>query len=640
MDLDRYRSLFLEESREHLRDAHRALRALCEGDTGEGLLLDLYRHAHSLKGMALTMGFEGLGKLAHATEDLLGRLRDQGAGAWDDRATLVEESLRCLDAMVDAIESGEAMDERRAEELTGRLLGQGINAPSGPMVTVRSETPAEPGGAGVPLWSIDLELEDEHRPATDRIVALVVGLGRLGRLRHVRPPRLSARTGRFSGRLVVTLASDASQERLEAHLRSLSGIRRVTIIREPGWSGTDPVGFVDPDWIRVRSDLLDATVERTLELLLEHGRQAGRVPSKPVSADHLRQTSFRLRELHRAARQLRLMPFFWITDRLEAAARDVAARRGKRVEVRIAGGDLQVDHGILERLQEPLLHMVRNAIDHGIERPDERRARGKDPRGTLRLAIEPVGNHIRIRVEDDGRGIDRRRLAQVAVERGVLGQVPEGGLSREQACALLTRPSFSTREQADELSGRGVGMDVVRRTVESLGGTIEVDSSEGRGTRFALFLPLTQALVQALVFRCQGELYAVAASFVERALDPRAQASNRDAATRGPRGLPSPVSDPLPENVQVLDFRDVIAAAEDTPNSGTGEAMLLLRHEERSVALRVDEIVGTREILVKPLGEPLRTLAIYSGAALLEDGTIAMVVNPLSVIARDASPAA
>src|SRR5690606_25533945 len=313
----------------------------------------------------------------------------------------------------------------------------------------------------------------------------------------------------------------------------------------------------------------------------------------------------------------RLIPLSGIFAGLPGAARQLAREHGKEVHCTVEGGDTGVDKSILPSLNDPLIHLVRNAIDHGIESPEEREAAGKPPVGMLRITARPDGDRLEVVLEDDGRGIDPDRVRQTAVERNVISAAEAAGMSRASAIDLIFHPGFSTRKQASEISGRGVGLDVVRRKVVSLGGTVTVQSELGKGTRFVLRLPQSVALMKVLLFRIDDDVFGLPAVDVEGVgrIDPDAVLEIAGVRTirYKDRFLPIVSLGPL-------------LALNGGPRGRRPQAVFVWQGNH-GVALVVDGFVGDREVAVKAPSAVLKGLRYVSGAAAMEDGRVALLLS-------------
>ena len=630
MDLSAYLDLFIAEAREHIAVASGLASKVDGRDAAETDLRELFRHVHSIKGMAASMGFEAMSSLAHDAESLMDLLRQGQIAPKPATRRVLSDALACLERMVDRAEAKQPVDDgERAplqESLRGLLHGTLDSEGRAPAV--------DPGGSARPVGTqeptapagcVKLALivrRDRAFPAVR--AAVVLGrLGKLGSLLRIDPPMAALRTGRFDGRLLVTLLSNLPLRTLAAKIAALEEVDSFTLVpTEAPPEREAPQG--SKATLRVKADRLDELIEEVLDLMTSIGRIDSGLAADRQGSPLAREAEAARRLARRAYDGLvdmRLVPFEVSTQRLRRTADEVSRKLGKPVTFEVVGDDVRIDRSLLERLIDPLVHMVRNAVDHGIESPDERRAANKPAAGQLRIAVERHASRLSIVVEDDGRGLDPRRLKQVAIERGLLTPLEAVRLADADALLLITHPGFSTAAVMSEVSGRGVGMDVVKHAVEATGGRLRIDARPGRGARFELALPATVALVQAYVVRASGVSFAVPLAALLR----MAPMDDHGTIWRDGRRFSSAGSEEIP----VWALCDVLGLPHVRPVGG----MALIAESARgtTVGIEVDEIVGRREIVVRPLPVPLSGLPGYSGAAVLDDGSIVLVLDPANL---------
>ncbi len=323
-------------------------------------------------------------------------------------------------------------------------------------------------------------------------------------------------------------------------------------------------------------------------------------------------------ELERRALALRTTPLARIVDPLPRVAREIAQRRGKRVEVEMQGSELELDRSILDRLSDPLVHLVRNAVDHGIEAPEQRRAAGKPEAGRITIAARRSKDSIRIAVRDDGGGIDLEAVRRRAVEAGLLLPDLAEDLPADQIAALVFRSGLSTATAVSEVSGRGVGMDAVRATIESLGGQVEIHSERGRGTETALRVPITAAVQRVLLLALRQQTVAIPIAKVERIVEVEESEIERS----GGEAFVLLDEEPVP----VLEMAEALALGRGEPDAALATLVLVELRGER-VALRLDRVVGQQQIFVKPVPPLLAGLRALSGLTLLGDGRPVFVLD-------------
>jgi two-component system chemotaxis sensor kinase CheA len=339
------------------------------------------------------------------------------------------------------------------------------------------------------------------------------------------------------------------------------------------------------------------------------------------------------RELQRLSMSMRMVPLKGLFQRLNRVTRDVAARTGKSVAFRTAGGDTEIDRSMVDALNDPLVHMVRNAVDHGLETVEERRAGGKSDQGTVTLSASHVGGNVVIELADDGRGLDRERIAAKAVERGLVSAAD--GLSDEEVHRLIFAPGFTTADAVTNVSGRGVGMDVVRHNIEALRGRIEIGSVPGQGTRFTLRLPLTLAISDGMLVRVGGERFIVPTLAIQLSFRP----TRAGLVTVAGTGEAVMLRDELLPLVRLHRAFAVSGAVEDPAQA----VVMVVGDGIHRAALLVDELLGQQQVVVKSLGSGIAHAPGISGGAILGDGRVGLILDVGSLLAvarRSVPPAA
>jgi two-component system, chemotaxis family, sensor kinase CheA len=376
--------------------------------------------------------------------------------------------------------------------------------------------------------------------------------------------------------------------------------------------------------VRVKTELLDTLINITGELTTSKNRLASisRALDVPALSSALNDLSRYLRELHTEVLKVRMTPFAAIADRFPRAVRDVAKKSGKEVSLKINGKEIELDRGILQELPDPLLHILRNAVDHGIESPAERCAAGKPALGAITIAVSREKDRVLVSVEDDGRGMDPQRIIAAAVAKGLLREEDGAHLAPEQAFLLTCLPGFSTASTVSDISGRGVGMDAVRATLRSLGGSLTIDSQLGQGSRVLLSLPTTISIIQALLVTCATLTVAIPVSKVLRTLDIR-----RDAiVSRGKRKLCRIGHNEIP-----LVALHRLLGIPFSPMKEPSIPAVVVEVRGRMVALVVDRFAGQQDVFVKPLGRPLNRIKGLFGSAIVGDGSVIFILDPATL---------
>jgi two-component system chemotaxis sensor kinase CheA len=542
MDMSSYRDLFVSESRNHLATFNELIVQLEDNVFDRAAIDEMFRHAHSLKGMAATMQFDAVTALAHRMEDLLGRVRNEEIAFCRALADLLLEGSDLLSGMVSAIENG-AGQQPDATGLIERLV---------------SFTPGSSQGTRPP----------EPPPADADPESMATGS----------PPS-------------------------KYHFRQSDSFKS----------------------IRVKTETLDRLVNITGELITTRHRLMDRARRHAGQAldEPLQQLSALLRELREEVFKSRMLPFADVAERFPRLVRDLARKQGKEVSLQIEGKEIELDRGILEAITESLVHLLRNAVGHGMESPDARIAAGKPPAGVVTLTVARDKDHVDITVADDGRGMDPVRLAQKAVEKKILTPAQAYNISRPAALKLVCVPGFSTAAQVSDVSGRGVGMDVVRNAVHVLGGTLAIESETGRGSRFILRLPISVSIIHALLVECGKLTLAFPVNTVSRTIELRRgdifEEDGRKVFALEGRHIPLKSLNRLLRQPLAQRTGPIVP----TVVSETGGAM---------AGLVTDRLLRQEEIFVKPLGAPLNRMKNLTGGTITGDGRIVFVVDASTLV--------
>ena len=570
----------------------------------------VFRGAHNIKSAAAMLGLTSAAEATHALESVLEAIREGERQV--DRAT-VTHLLGGVDAL--------------------RALIQGEPSPPAP-------AEARPAPASSPRRvRLALALDDRALARALDPLALLQVAGELGKVEEAKvdlsrlPDLRALEPERLYLAFELVLVTSASLDELRGALLFAEGSGTVELAELPAARAVEarelPEGCGATTLV-VPARRVDALVDLSAELLVassrvEHLRQEG-IPTRDGRMENAcREVQKLASRIQEAAMAIRLVPLEPTFVMLRRFIRETSARLGKEVEVVLEGGQTELDRSVAERLLDPLKHLARNALDHGIEPPGERLAAGKVARGRLLLAARQEQGQVVLAVEDDGRGVDPSRVRVAAGERGLL--VPGAELSEAEALRLIFQPGFSTAPQAGELSGRGVGLDVVRRNLVDLGGDLQVESQVGRGTGFTLRVPLTLAVLEGLVVGVDGERLVVPLDEVEQLLSLRAGQVARLPDGRVVLQLPDrtvPLVRPLAAGCTVELARRGIALV---TSSSAGR-----------VALQVDEVLSQEPVLLKPLHRELRMGGGLLGAAVLGDGRVALVLDLARLLGREMSP--
>ena len=643
MDLQRFHATFFEESREGLDAMEAGLLALESGQQDPEMINSVFRAAHSIKGGAGTFGFDAIAALTHVLETLLDELR-AGKRALEPAAVdAMLASVDVLRALLREAEHGQAADPQAVAEVKARLEAvlSGHAAAAAPVAAAKVDDTPEAWQIGfVPAPSLFMSGNDPLRIIRE--------------LEHLGSLQVAARLDRLPG--------FDQLDPLEAHLAwdlGLVGkVPRSKIEDTFAWVVDDceldirpaappslatsapveakpavvapaaPAAAAPPaaaaheaeTSIRVSVDKVDALINLVGELVItqamlkqvSHALDPAQAEQLLTGLDLLERNT---RDLQEAVIGVRMLPVDAVFRRFPRLVRDLSSRLGKHVRLRTIGEGTELDKGLIEKIADPLVHLVRNSIDHGLEMPDVRRDAGKDETGTITLAASHQGGHIVIEVSDDGRGLNREKILAKAQERGLA--VPDNPTD-SQVWDLIFQPGFSTADAVTDLSGRGVGMDVVRRNIQALGGEVQIESGLGTGTRTLIRLPLTLAILDGMTVAVAGETLILPLAYVLEALQPQPD----DIRSMAGEGRVLRVRG---EYLPILSLSEYYGYGQRAP--GSESLVVVVEGDGQKIALEVDELVGQQQVVVKNIENNYRRIGGVSGATILGDGRVALIVD-------------
>jgi len=633
MDLSQYAELFLAESREHLSACNQLL---LEWERQPAVLTPvsgLFRAVHTVKGMAATMGYARVTDLAHRMENLLDVQRRGARPATDE---LLQLLFRARDALERAVELSVVGRERELdvaaivadlEQAAARLAPARPGDREGPTPSA-APSPAEPEPEAAGRL-VQVTLRPEAPLKGGRAVLVLRRAQALGAVHSVTPPVTAFEADEFDGRFSFRLDATAAAEQIEAALKGAGDVAHVTVgdveagAAAPGDAGAVAAGAGGGGGgpsrhIRVDLRRLDGLMDLIGELITVRGRlnQLAAERRDPAVDDVAIQVSRLSADLQAEILQARMTPVWQVFDRFPRLVRDVARELGKQVAFRVEGKEIELDRAILDELGDPLMHLLRNAVDHGIEPPDERRRGGKPPEGEVVLTALRERASVTITVADDGRGVDRRRILARAQREG-LADAHADALSDEQLLRVLARPGFSTAEAVTSVSGRGVGIDVAMTRIRALGGTIDIRSELGKGTTFVLRLPVTLAIVRAIMASVGPERYALPLTYVAETVElgtvTTTMVEGREAIVLRDHVVP------------LVHLRRLFGVTGD--RAPARAPIIVLELGDRRAGVVVDGMLGQQEIVVKGFDAPQGTLPVFSGATIMGDGVPALILD-------------
>ena len=654
MDMSKYKSLFLSDTGEHLNDMEGELVELEQRPDDKERIHEVFRHLHSIKGMASSMGYDEMASLAHKLEDLMDIHREHGIAVKPEE---VDFLLRGLDEFRKQLKA--ITEDRPLEEVPFDLL-EGVDRFTRRLKTPEKKAPAPPPASRVPsvkirdasaagVYLVKANISEDCSVPSVRAYLIYRRLAELGEITHSDPSVEDMRAGKFEGRaLRFRLVTDRGAAEIRRMMATFAELESLAIQLDPDAPAPVPAEAAPPapvptapskpapapppkpaavperaqaTTVRVRTDLLDFFVDSVGELitLRSYLEDLSERIDSPALNEGVQRLTKVVRRLHDRVMEVRMVSASMLTQRLPRVGRDIARSRGKSIQFVIEGEDVELDRALVEALDTPVLHLLRNAVDHGIETPEERLAAGKPAEGQIRLTIARRQDRVSLTLADDGRGIDPQKVLAKAKKIGLIPPEKELGPGAEVA-DLIFRPGFSTGEGVTDISGRGVGLDAVRATLTGLGGRVSVQSEPGRGTAFELDLPLTLAIIQVLLVEAGTHMLALPASRVLRAHSVRPEQVVESEGSReivlGGKTLP------------LVGLVGLLEGDGKSPEQGRIiESVLVGEEEEPLVALGVERITGHREVVLKAVGTLLRKLGPFAGSTVLGDGRPVLILD-------------
>jgi two-component system chemotaxis sensor kinase CheA len=644
VDTSQYAELFLTESRENVSAVNTALLDLERDATGPSAAASvdvIFRAVHTIKGMGATMGFATVAGLAHELETVLDRIRRAELAIDADVMDVLFRSADALESAVEAAVVG-GDGEVVASDLVSSLRVLGTTERSGDW---SASAPAGPGT----LVRVRLAPNTPLRGV--RAFIIVQALGNLGEVAAVEPPLEALGADAFDDDFAVRLVSDASPADIEAIVRKAGDVADVRVGEADDRGGrSTPLNLTAisatsggtpsiagvrrsgadrraaPRSIRIDVRRLDALMNLVGELVIARGRlsQLADELGDPSLEETVSQSSRLITEIRDQITASRMVPVSQVFDRFPRIVRDAAKGVGKQIEFVVDGNDIELDRSMLDELGDSIVHLLRNAIDHGIEPPSARIAAGKSPTGRLVVSAARDRSAVVIKVSDDGRGIDRAKVLDRAKRDGIVDQT-KTELDESELVRILARPGFSTADKVTGLSGRGVGVDAVYTRVRALGGAMDIRSAPGSGTTMILRLPLTLAIVRAALARVGNETYAIPLAHVSETIELE---PNIVRTVKGNEVLLA-----RDEVLPLLRLRSLVGLAPYVPSTEIElEQVVVIDVGDRRAALVIDELTGQEEIVVKQYDAVRGGLPFFAGATILGDGTPSLIVDVSSLI--------
>ncbi|PLT31567.1 chemotaxis protein CheA [Peribacillus deserti] len=672
MDMSQYLEVFIEESKEHLQTCSEQLLELEKNPEDLAIVNEIFRSAHTLKGMSATMGYEDLANLTHKMENVLDGIRNEKIRVSTEILDVVFQAVDDLEAMVFSISDGgdgkrnisevvnKLMLIEKGEPLTEALAKQEMSAASAPEMqegtllisydefelTVLQQSREQ----GFDSYEVTVQIREDCLLKAVRVFMVFEVLEKAGEVIKSTPSAEKLEEEQFDREFIVTLITKESAEDICKKVMKVSEVEHAEcrpVILEQNENqpendsgnvpdeekaddikteekkkvapGTRPAGTGNKT-IRVNIERLDSLMNLFEELVIDRGRLEQ--ISREVNNQELNETVERMSrisgDLQNIILNMRMVPVDTVFNRFPKMVRQLARDLNKNINLEIIGAETELDRTVIDEIGDPLVHLLRNALDHGIEMPSVRRGKGKSEEGKVTLKAYHSGNYVFIEIEDDGAGMNREKILRKAIEKGILSEQASETMTDKQVYNLIFASGFSTADQISDISGRGVGLDVVRNTIESLGGAVSIDSQEGKGSVFSIQLPLTLSIISVMLIEIQKEKYAIPlSSIIETAIIKKSEVLNAHSQK---------VIDFRGRVVPLVFLKEVL----EVPQMFEEDefySLVMVRKGDKMAGLVVDRFIGQQEIVLKALGSYLQSAFAISGATILGDGQVALIID-------------
>ncbi|WP_182199176.1 chemotaxis protein CheA [Paraliobacillus salinarum] len=679
MEMNEYLDVFIEESKEHIQALNSNLLELEKDPKNMDTVNEIFRSAHTLKGMSATMGYQDLADLTHKMENVLDAARNDKLDLDSTIIDIVFEAVDHMESMVfDIIDGGNG--KKDVSELVAQLKaieeGEPIQELKSNGDNLASTESTNTEAQMIPLSSLDefeitvlqqslekqfnnfhisIKLDEGCLLKAARVYMVFEVLEQMGEVIKSEPTVAELEEEKFENDFAVILITQDDQDTVKQKIMKVSEVSEVLVSafemnaaaetsqmeesaqssenksapvsksEEAKKQNTSKTGQLTSKTIRVNIDRLDALMNLFEELVIDRGRLeqiAGTMKDAALqeTVEHMTRISG---DLQNIILNMRMVPIDQVFNRFPRMVRQLAKDLNKKIDLTIHGAETELDRTVIDEIGDPLVHLIRNGLDHGIETPEERVAKGKPEKGTLTLNAYHSGNHVFIEISDDGAGINKEKVIKKAISNGVIEEDQVATMNDSQINQLILASGFSTADQISDISGRGVGLDVVKNTIESLGGSIKIESEYGKGSLFSVQLPLTLSIISVLLVEVGKEKYAIPlSSIIETAI-----INNKDIMNA--------------HNKQVIDFRGKVVPlinlkeifeVPGEQEDDTFHSIVIIRQGEKMAGLIVDSFIGQNEIVLKSLGNYLTDVFAISGATILGDGQVALIVDTNALI--------
>lgn len=687
MDVSQYLEIFIEESKDNLQSLNENILALEANPSDTQIINEIFRVAHTLKGMAGTMGFTRMQKLTHNIENVLSEFR---SGKLQVNSNIVDILFQCLDALENYVEeivntsSEGTEDHEDLIESLAKIIASEGSAEAAKAEPAKAEAaPAEQKektdeasaetvvmalpesqelvknnalSMGMNVFKIDVDLSATCVLKSARAFVIFTDLEHLGEIIHCVPSTQDIEDEKFESHFTIVFVTKESKQKIQEVILGVSEVEKVEVtafektaevqekveekkeeaVQEKVAAQAQPTQQenaahpnakqVSGKTVRVNIDRLDTLMNLVSELIIVKNQLEGlNISESDDAANYTDSVEYLERvttNLHDAVMKVRMVPVETVFNRFPRMIRDISRKLNKDIELVMSGEETELDRTVIDEIGDPLIHLLRNAADHGLETTEERINIGKPKKGTIKLQAYQDGNSVVIEVEDDGKGINVAQVKNKAIQKGTVTKEEAAAMSDVEIIELLFRPSFSTAEKVSDLSGRGVGLDVVKSKITALGGHVEVQTEWGKGSKFIVRLPLTLAIIQALMINIGDEKYAIPLSNIQNIEDVRKE----DIKFVQKQEVIMVRNEIIP----IIRLRNVLGLPEEDDK----DLMMgvIVKKGEKQVGFIIDSLIGQQEIVIKSLGKYLSGIDIIAGATILGNGEVALILDVNSLI--------
>lgn len=671
LDISQYLNIFVEEAKEHLQSMNEVLLELEKNPSHLGHINEIFRVAHTIKGMSGTMGFHNMANLTHEMENLLQAARSNEIELTQDVIDILFECFDALDISVTSVSEQGSEDENTNKPLIEKLAMTLNKEKHIKEDSIHDENSGDKVDRyivdvinkakidGLVSYKVDFKLSETCMLKAARAFIIFNTLEDLGEIIHSNPSVEDIEDEKFEFSFSVIIVSDKDENYLLKELSSISEVDSLDLeIFDPNNTKyiietikeeeeeekkhieQSPIEDLEQSHktrnqpqvnagkvgktVRVDIDRLDNLMNLVSELIIIKTRMDD-LSESSTGEDMTEAIEYLERittSLHDAVMKVRMVPIERVFNRFPRLVRDLSRELNKEIKLEMSGEETEVDRTVIDEIGDPLIHLIRNSIDHGIELPSERVKNGKDEMGTVVLKSYPDGNNVVIEVEDDGKGIDHEIIKKKAIEKGIISEREAENLTTEDSINLLFEAGFSTTEVISDVSGRGVGLDVVKSKIESINGNIEVDSLKGRGSKFIIRIPLTLAIIQALLVKLSDEIYAIPLSSVTEITN----ISNDEIRDVQGQEIILYRGTTLP----IIRLNNILGTESNDENQDL--VVVIVKKGDKQAGLIVDNLIGQQEIVIKSLGKFLGAVKYLSGATILGNGNISLILDVNSLI--------